>query len=227
MLSLPQALANANLEHLLHQSQPSLIKSRQILRTKKGRCDPLGCSSAEDEEQENEKSRRNRRRSRRRQSQVSIMARNGDGPNEGRQTLEKKRSVQSKASNETLQSRETLAKRRRGAVIDRTDTKSRLARKEPIPKWINVEINVLPKAFTPSQALEMPVKPVIPALHKDLIPLTDLAMILSSNLDTAIANGLYDPKKTKPKLRRRRLGTGTLSTVTSCPVLSSLLYMPL
>lgn len=220
MLSLPQALASANLEHLLHQSQPSLSKSSQILQTKKERCDPLctlACSSV-DEKREKDKRRRSKRRSRRRKSQVSIMATNGDGPHEGRQTLENKRSLHSKASNGTLQSRETLAKRRRGAIIKRTDTMTRLARKEPIPRWINLEIKVLPGTSTPSRAPQVPVKKPVMPLHKDLVPLSDLAMILSRNLDTAIAKGLYAPEM---KLTKTMFDAGTLSTTMSSSVLAS------
>lgn len=221
MLSLSQALTSARQECSLNQSQLSLAVSRQILKTKKERFDPIDRANSSGDEDYNPVTRRRSRR-RRRASRASITARNGDGPHEGRQSMERSAHSKGACSRETSRSRETSAKRICGkAVIKRADKMSTLARTEKIPKWINVEIKVdiplVPPTAVPEEPA--PTKPKI-KLHKDLVSLTDLAMILSNNLDHAIAKGLYEPKESGK--RKKRADVETLSTATSCSMVSSL-----
>ena len=68
---------------------------------------------------------------------------------------------------------------------------------EPIPKWINIELTAdcLPTTpnppLCPNPPIEEPLNRVI-LQRKDLIPMSDLAMILCNKLDGAISKGLFD-----------------------------------
>ena len=152
-----------------------------------------------------------------------------------RMALEKASAHTVTASTEDTLSKDTRPNARSGNRMRKTKIKQMSARTfldrtEPIPKWINIE----PTDDRPPTNSNPPLRPNPPPeplkrvilQHKDLIPLTDLAMILSKNLDGAIAKGLFDPNGRK-KQRKKLEAETHLGSVTSSSSIESSLHSSL
>lgn len=99
--------------------------------------------------------------------------------------------------------RSTHSRRSSSSFIKKTDVRTIMSRGAKIPKWIDVEIKVIDRPKSPSPEEEgLPTKPVDQKINENIMPLTDMAMILSNNLDAAIARGLFEARtatKKEPK----------------------------
>jgi hypothetical protein len=105
-----------------------------------------------------------------------------------------------------MQSRKTATCK---PFIRRTTTRSSLIRRAEIPKWITFKTIETNSPSRPDQCENESEK---------LMPLADLAMVLSRNLDGAIARGLFesDPKRlSKKRTDMETLSTSSLTTIQS------------
>ena len=231
ILSLPQALASTIENHNFSQSS---IVYQQPLRARKKICDPVENDSH---------GVRGRSSSSTRKSTSSVLTVYDQLPRydhlsrsarRERRVL-RKASVHTAITEEDNRSKDTRSHNRSGnrmreTKIKRMCARTCLDRTEPIPKWINIE----PTDDRPPTNSNPPLRPNPPPeplkrvilQHKDLIPLTDLAMILSKNLDGAIAKGLFDPNGRK-KQRKKLEAETHLGSVTSSSSIESSLHSSL
>lgn len=182
LVSLSQALANPNpdAEVITNLSMENI----RYLRAKK------------EQVQKNQPPKSQRRR---------MLRKGSSSRTDGRDDSEKPtRSARSKEGDESKGSsiRRSTHSRRSSSFIKKTDVRTIMSRGAKIPKWIEVEIKVLDRPKSPSPDEGPPPKPVDQNINKNMMPLVDMAMILSNNLDGAIARGLFEARaatKKEPK----------------------------
>lgn len=113
-------------------------------------------------------------------------------------------------SNYSIESKKKLRKRTKKPIIRRTSTLTSLMRTAQIPKWVSITISKKNERVNAQKEWE-----------DQLMPLADLAMHMSKNLDDALAKGLFESdmkKDHKKSSDMETISTASLTTLHSSDI---------
>lgn len=198
MVSLSQALVNPNPEaEVLWNASMENINHLRDIRDQLHKDQLVRIHKNKPRKSSSDSAKKSERRRRRYHQQSSSAGTDGldDCSKPTGSTRSKDGRNQSKASS----IRRSTHSRKASSFIKKVDVRTSMAKRAPIPKWIEVEIKSMDRHASPTPPHEdPPPKPTIQKhIDKNMMPLADIAMILSNNLDGAIARGLFETRMDK------------------------------